>query len=81
MTHNSLGVLVRLYKSQTVLPGFFSWSPHALFEELLPLLLHDLLLSQALVAILNHLLHRRRWLTLLGFDRLSCRSWRGRVIR
>lgn len=42
-----------------VLPGFFSRACHALAEEFLPLLLHDLVLSQALVAILHHLLPRR----------------------
>lgn len=42
-----------------VLPGFFSRACHALAEEFLPLLLHDLILSQALVAILHHLLPRR----------------------
>lgn len=42
-----------------VLPGFFSRACHALAEEFLPLLLHDLILSQTLVAILHHLLPRR----------------------
>lgn len=38
------------------LPGFCSSYPHALACEFLPVLLHDLVMSQALVTILDRLL-------------------------
>lgn len=60
------------------LPGFLSRHHRALAKEFLPLLLDDLVSSQALVTVFDHLLPRGRVLALIHFGRLrlSCRSWK-----